>query len=93
MLLSDKMPRTQRLHTLFSEISLCLHWQQGWYTSGTLRKWFTKPTVQDILCHISRWKKKTWKKEEIFDVPPFLLNMIVVKLNGGGLLLYAPVRV
>jgi len=39
------------------------------------------------------WKKKTWKKEEIFDVPPFLLNMIVVKLNGGGLLLYAPVRV
>merc|ERR1712241_1406750 len=39
------------------------------------------------------WKKTTWEKEEIFDVPPFLLNMMVVKLNGGGILLYAPVRV
>ena len=39
------------------------------------------------------WKKDTWTKEEIFTASPQLLNMIVVKLNGGGLLLYAPVKI
>ena len=41
----------------------------------------------------SRWNKKSWTKEEIFDAESLPLNMIVVKLNGGGLLLYAPVKV
>ena len=40
-----------------------------------------------------RWNKKSWTKEEIFDAESLPLNMIVVKLNGGGLLLYAPVKV
>ena len=38
------------------------------------------------------WKKETWTKDEVFTASPLLLNMIVVKLNGGGLLLYAPVK-
>ena len=41
----------------------------------------------------SWWNKESYDKEEIFDIPPFFLNMIVVKLNSGGLLLYAPVKV
>ena len=32
-------------------------------------------------------------KENVFDIPPFMPNMYVVKLNSGGLLLYAPVKV
>ena len=39
------------------------------------------------------WKTENWTKENLFDIPPLIPNMIVVKLNGGGLLLYAPVKV
>jgi len=48
---------------------------------------------QDLEIAESWWKTENWTKETIFDIPPFMLNMIVVKLNGGGLLLYAPVKV
>ena len=47
---------------------------------------------QDLETAESWWKKENWTKETIFDIPPFMLNMVVVKLNGGGLLLYAPVK-
>ena len=41
----------------------------------------------------SAWfKKDTWTREEVFNATPLILNMIVVKLNGGGVLLYAPVK-
>merc|ERR1712241_1525840 len=44
--------------------------------------------------YASAWfKKDTWTREEVFNATPLILNMIVVKLNGGGLLLYAPVKV
>ena len=39
------------------------------------------------------WKTENWTKENLFDIPPLIPNMIVVKLNGGGLLLYAPIRI
>ena len=38
--------------------------------------------------------KTKMEKEELFkQVPPWKLNMMVVRLNGGGLLLYAPVKI
>ena len=44
-----------------------------------LKSWFTR---------------ESFPKEEIFSiVGPKCLNMMVVKLNSGGLLLYAPVKV
>lgn len=39
------------------------------------------------------WNKMEWTNEERFSVPPHVLNCMVVKLNSGSLLLYAPVRV
>ena len=40
------------------------------------------------------YEKKEFSKEEIFDlIPPWKLNMIVVKLDSGGVLLYAPVKI
>ena len=53
-LLHPKMNCTVRFGKQFSESSPCLPGQQGtgqqgWYASGTLRKQFTKPTVQFIL--------------------------------------------
>ena len=40
------------------------------------------------------YEKKEFSKEEIFDLlPPWKLNMIVVKLDSGGVLLYAPVKI
>ena len=48
---------------------------------------------RDLQNAIAWWKKETWTKEEIFNASPLLLNMIVVKLNGGGLLLYAPIKI
>ena len=47
----------------------------------------------DLQKAIKNYEKKSWTKDEIFDIPPFEVNMIVLKLNSGGLLLYAPVRV
>ena len=52
--LRPKMNCTVRFGKQFSESSPCLPGQQGtgqqgWYASGTLRKQFTKPTVQFIL--------------------------------------------
>ena len=46
--LSDKMPRRVGFVNHFLGYSPALPWQQesrqqGWYTSGTLRKQFTKP--------------------------------------------------
>ena len=39
-------------------------------------------------------EKKEYSKEEVFDmIPPWKLNMIVVKLDSGGVLLYAPVKI
>ena len=61
--LRPKMNCTVRFGKQFSESSPCLPGQQGtgqqgWYASGTLRKQFTKPTVQFILgrsmCDITR---------------------------------------
>ena len=48
---------------------------------------------KDLENAIAWWKKDTWTKDEVFTAPPLLLNMIVVKLNGGGVLLYAPVKI
>ena len=40
------------------------------------------------------YEKTSFSKEELFkSVPPWKLNMIVVKLNNGGILLYAPVKI
>ena len=52
--LSDKMPRRVRVGKHISESSPSLLWQQGrgqqgWYTSGTVGKQFTKPTPRGIL--------------------------------------------
>ena len=38
------------------------------------------------------FKKGDVPKNELFDIPPFKLNMVVVKLESGGILLYAPVN-
>ena len=59
VLLRPKMNCTVRFGKQFSESSPCLPGQQGtgqqgWYASGTLRKQFTKPTVQFILGR-SKW--------------------------------------
>ena len=40
---------------------------------------------------ISYGKKESWTGEEKIE-SPFVLNMIVIKLNNGGLALYAPVK-
>ena len=49
ILLRPKMNCTVRFGKKISESSPCLPGQQGWHASGTLRKQFTKPTVQFIL--------------------------------------------
>ena len=48
---------------------------------------------KDLENAVAWWKKETWTKDEVFTASPLLLNMIVVKLSGGGLLLYAPVKI
>ena len=48
-ILSDKTNCAVRFSKQFWESSPGLSWLQGRYTSGTLRKQFTKPTVQLIL--------------------------------------------
>ena len=43
------------------------------------------------------WSEKAEKggvsTEEIFKLPPWALNTIVVRLNSGGLMLFAPVKI
>ena len=42
----------------------------------------------------SWFSRESFPKEELFSIiEPWFLNMMVVKLNSGGLLLYAPVKV
>ena len=42
----------------------------------------------------SWFSRESFPKEELFSIiEPWRLNMVVVKLNSGGLLLYAPVKV
>ena len=46
---------------------------------------------QDIEYVIKDHKKTTWTDEEKVEMP-MKLNMVVIKLNTGGLALYAPVK-
>jgi len=39
------------------------------------------------------WNKTEWTMEERFSLPPFTVSSMVVKLNSGSLLLYAPTRI
>jgi len=40
------------------------------------------------------WAEKEFiSKEEVFQIPPFTINCLVVRLLSGGLLLYAPVKI
>ena len=49
---------------------------------------------QDLVTLRNLYKKTSFSKEELFDeVPPWKLNMMVVRLNSGGILLYAPVKI
>ena len=52
-----------------------------------------KVVKEDFKSAIADYEKTSWPKEERFNVPPFKLNMMVVKMKNGGLLLYAPVKV
>ena len=48
----------------------------------------------DIEKNKSWFSRESFPKEELFSIiEPRCLNMMVVKLNSGGLLLYAPVKV
>ena len=47
----------------------------------------------DLEKMLTWWNKKDWKMEEKFDPPASKVNSTVVKLNSGGLLLYAPSRI
>jgi len=47
----------------------------------------------DLAKIVALWKKTEWTMKERFSVPPHNLNSMVVKLNSGSVLLYAPVRV
>jgi len=47
---------------------------------------------KDIERIIKNYKKPSWTAEEKFQVPTFDLNMIVIKLNSGGLALYNPCK-
>ena len=49
------------------------------------------PTFQDIEKLVKYNKKTTWTDSERIE-SIFEINMIVVKLNGGGLALYGPVK-
>ena len=48
---------------------------------------------KDLEKMLTWWRKKDWKMEERFDLPAFKVNFTVVRLNSGGLLLYAPMRI
>ena len=48
---------------------------------------------KDLEQMLTWWKKNDWKMEERFDLPAFKVNSTVVRLNSGGLLLYAPSRI
>ena len=48
---------------------------------------------KDLEKMLTWWNKKEWKMEERFDLPAFKVNSTVVRLNSGGLLLYAPSRI
>ena len=48
--------------------------------------------MKDIERIIKNYKKPSWTAEEKFQVPTFDLNMIVIKLNSGGLALYNPCK-
>ena len=48
---------------------------------------------KDLEKMLTWWNKKDWTMEERFDPPAFKVNSTVVRLNSGGLLLYAPMRI
>ena len=48
---------------------------------------------KDLEKMLTWWKKKEFTMEERFDLPSFNVNSTVVRLNSGGLLLYAPSRI
>ena len=48
---------------------------------------------KDLEKMLTWWRKKDWKMEERFDLPAFKAIWTVVRLNSGGLLLYAPMRI
>ena len=52
-------------------------------------------TVEADLESVTRmFNKEEWTMEERFTIPPPMqLNSIVVKLNSGAILLFAPVRI
>ena len=54
----------------------------------------TQVVRKDLETVQTLFEKKEFTKEEMFEmVPPWKLNMIVVRLDSGGVLLYAPVKI
>ena len=53
--------------------------------------------VEEDMSTAKAWSEKAEKgqvsTEEIFKLPPWALNTIVVRLNSGGLMLFAPVKI
>ena len=48
----------------------------------------------DLVSVTSMFNKEEWTMEERFTIPPPMqLNSMVVKLNSGAILLFAPVRI
>ena len=78
---SDKMNSTARLGEQFLESSLCLHWQQGRYANGTLRKQFTKSIVQFIL---SFSRSPCTNSSESRLSLAFRLVLLLLLLRHGG---------
>ena len=81
-ILRPKMNCIVRFGNDYSETSPCLPWQretgqQGWFTRGTLRKQFTKPTVQFILGR-SRIKGQDlpfWKMNGLLGLDFFMVTV------------------
>ena len=48
---------------------------------------------KDLEKMLTWWNKTDWTMEERFDPPASKVNSTVVRLNSGGLLLYAPSRI
>ena len=70
---------------------------QGWFYKENEKQALYHRVAEADMSTAKEWSSKAEKggvsTEEIFKLPPWALNTIVVRLNSGGLMLFAPVKI
>ena len=70
---------------------------QGWFYKENEKQALYHRVAEADMSTAKEWSSKAEKgevsTEEIFKLPPWALNTLVVRLNSGGLMLFAPVKI